>query len=236
MQPTPVFLLGEFHGQRSLAGYSLHAHKNVGHDWSNLAQHTQPYPPAHHKVLASAVAWMAPGCSSGFLTLLRGLLGQAWGRLAAWLSVLPGAILTHEEWEWEGRHPASPVLYGTTQRHIPHFLSEGPQWPQGAQLQPAFLLLFSYWVMSDSLWPQGLQYARPPCPSSSPKVCPSSCPLRGRCHPATSCSDALFSFCLQSFPASRTFLLSWLFASDNQNLEFKLQHQSFQWVFRVDYP
>ena len=26
-QPTPVFLPGEFHGQRSLAGYSLWGHK-----------------------------------------------------------------------------------------------------------------------------------------------------------------------------------------------------------------
>ena len=179
---------------------------------------------------------MAPKFSSGFLTSLRGLLGQAWGRLAAWLSVLPGAILTHEGWEWEGRHPASPVLDGITQRHIPHLLSEGPQWPQGAQLQPASLLLFSHRVMSDSLWPHGLQYARPPGPSTSPKVCPSSCPLHGRCHPAISSSDALFSFCPQSFPASRTFLMSQLFASDNQNLGFKLQHQSFQWLFRVDFP
>ena len=35
-QPTPVFLPGEFHGQRSLVGYSPWCH-TVGHDWSNLA-------------------------------------------------------------------------------------------------------------------------------------------------------------------------------------------------------
>ena len=28
----------------------------------------------------------------------------------------------------------------------------------------------------NSLWPHGLQYARPPCPSPSPNVCLSSCP------------------------------------------------------------
>ena len=33
------------------------------------------------------------------------------------------------------------------------------------------------------LWPHGLQYARPPCPSLSPRVCPSSCPLNGWCYP-----------------------------------------------------
>ena len=34
-QPTPVFLSGESHRQRSLAGYNPWGHR-VGHDWSNL--------------------------------------------------------------------------------------------------------------------------------------------------------------------------------------------------------
>ena len=50
------------------------------------------------------------------------------------------------------------------------------------------LLLFSCQIMSDSLRPHGLQHARPPCPSPSPRVCPSSCPLNQWCHPATSSS------------------------------------------------
>ena len=36
-QPTPVFLPGESHGQRSLAGYSPWGSQRVEHDWSNLA-------------------------------------------------------------------------------------------------------------------------------------------------------------------------------------------------------
>ena len=72
-------------------------------------------------------------------------------------------------------------------------------------------------VLSDSLWPHGLQLARPPCPSPSPGVCPSSCSLHHWCHPAISSSDALFSFCPQSFPASGIFPMSWLFAPDDQN-------------------
>ena len=40
-----------------------------------------------------------------------------------------------------------------------------------------YLSLFSRLVMSDSLRPHGLQHARPPCPSPSPRVCPSSCSL-----------------------------------------------------------
>ena len=73
------------------------------------------------------------------------------------------------------------------------------------------LLLFSCPVMSNSLWPNGLQHARPPCPSPSPEVCPSSCPLHWQSHPTISSSDALFSFCSQSFPASGTFPMSQLF-------------------------
>ena len=66
-------------------------------------------------------------------------------------------------------------------------------------------LLFSCPVVSDSLRPHGVQHTRPPCPSPSPKVCPSSCPLHWWCHPTILSSDPLFSFCLQSFPASNFF-------------------------------
>ena len=41
------------------------------------------------------------------------------------------------------------------------------------------LLLFSRQVVSDSLWPHGLQDTRLPCPSPSPGICPSSCPWNG---------------------------------------------------------
>ena len=54
----------------------------------------------------------------------------------------------------------------------------------------------------------------PVCPSPSPEVCPSSCSCT--CD-AISFSDALFSFCPQSFPASGTFLMSQLFTSGDQN-------------------
>ena len=35
---------------------------------------------------------------------------------------------------------------------------------------------FSWSVMSDSLRPHGLQYARLPCPSPTPGACSNSCP------------------------------------------------------------
>ena len=78
-------------------------------------------------------------------------------------------------------------------------------------------MLFSCPVVSNSLRAHGLQHTRPPCPSPPPKVCPSSCSLHRWCHPAISSSDALFSFCPKSFPASWIFPVSQLFSSDDQN-------------------
>ena len=80
------------------------------------------------------------------------------------------------------------------------------------------LLLFSGPVVSYSLWLHGLQCARPLCPSPSPGVCPSSCPLHWWCHQAISSPDGLFSFCPQSFPASGIFPMSQLFTSGGQSI------------------
>ena len=67
--------------------------------------------------------------------------------------------------------------------------------------------------MSNSLWPHGLQHARPPCPSRTPGVYPNSCPLSRWCHPTISSSVVPFSSHLQSFPASGSFQMSQLFTS-----------------------
>ena len=105
----------------------------------------------------------------------------------------------------------------------------------GKSLAFRALLLFSHSVMSDSLWPHGLQNARLPCPSRSPGVCWNSCSLSRWCHPAVSSSVASFSSCPQSFPASGSFPTSWFLHQVAQVLELQLQHQSFQWIFRVDF-
>ena len=72
--------------------------------------------------------------------------------------------------------------------------------------------------MSNSLWPHRLQPVRPPRPSVSPGVCPSTCPLNWWCYPTISSSATPFSFCLQSFLATGTFLMSQLFASGGQSI------------------
>ena len=63
----------------------------------------------------------------------------------------------------------------------------------------------------------GLQNSRPPCPSPTPGVYSNSCPLNRWCHPTISSSVVPFS-CLQSFPASGSFPMSQLFASDGQSI------------------
>ena len=64
----------------------------------------------------------------------------------------------------------------------------------------------------------GLQHARLPCPSPTPRACPNSCPLSQWCHPPISSSVILFSSCLQSFPASGSFPFSQFFASGGQSI------------------
>ena len=64
---------------------------------------------------------------------------------------------------------------------------------------------FNRSIVSDSLRPHGLQYARLPCASPPPRACSNSCPLSQWCHLSISSSDVPFSSYLQSFPASGSF-------------------------------
>ena len=73
-------------------------------------------------------------------------------------------------------------------------------------------------VMSDYLWPHGLQHTMPPCPSPSPGACSNSCALSLWCHPTISSSVIPFSSCPQSFPASGSFPMSQFFASGGQSI------------------
>ena len=77
---------------------------------------------------------------------------------------------------------------------------------------------FSYSVVSDSLWPHGLQQARLPCPSPTSRVYSQSCPLSQWSHPIISSSVVPFSSHPQSFPASGSFPVSQFFSSGGQNL------------------
>ena len=80
------------------------------------------------------------------------------------------------------------------------------------------LLLFSRSVVSNTLQPRGLQHAKLPCPSPSPRACSNSCPLSRWCHPTISSSVVPFSSCPQSFPASRSCQISQFFESGGQSI------------------
>ena len=77
---------------------------------------------------------------------------------------------------------------------------------------------FSCSLVSDSLQPHGLQRARPPCLSPTPKACSNSCPSCCWCHPTISSSVIPFFSCLQSFPASGSFPVSQFFTSGGQSI------------------
>ena len=77
---------------------------------------------------------------------------------------------------------------------------------------------FSHSVMSNSLWPHGLQHARPPCPSPTPGVYSNSCSSSWWCHPTISSSVVTFFSCLQSFPASGSLPVSQFFAKGGQGI------------------
>ena len=77
---------------------------------------------------------------------------------------------------------------------------------------------FSRSVVSDSLRPHGLQHARPPCPSPTPRAYSNSCPLSWWCHRTISSSVIPFSSCVQSFPALGSFPMSRFFASSGHSI------------------
>ena len=80
------------------------------------------------------------------------------------------------------------------------------------------MVQFSCLVMSDSLRPHGLQHARFPCPSPTPRACPNSCLSSWWYHLTILSSVVPFSSHLQSFPVSGSFPMSQLFASVGQSI------------------
>ena len=66
-------------------------------------------------------------------------------------------------------------------------------------------------VVSNSLWPHGLQHARLTYPSLTPGVYSNSCPLSWWYHPTISSSVVVFPSHLQSSPASGSFPMTQLF-------------------------
>ena len=80
------------------------------------------------------------------------------------------------------------------------------------------LLLFSHYIVSNSLGSHGLQHARLSYPSVSSGVCSSLCPLSQWCRPIISSSVTHFFSCSQSFPTSGSFPMSQPSTSGGQSI------------------
>ena len=105
------------------------------------------------------------------------------------------------------------VWYSHLLENFPKFvISDQHSDPHSQMLQ---FSQFSYSVVSNSLWPHGLQHTRLPCPSPSPRVCSDSCLLSHWCHLTISSSVIPFSSCPQS---SGSFPVSQLFTSGGQSI------------------
>ena len=101
---------------------------------------------------------------------------------------------------------------------------------------------FSCSVVSDCLWPHGLQHARLPSSSPTTGACSNSCPSSWWCHSTISSSVIPFYSSLQSLPASGSFPMSQFFASGGQNIGasasasvLPLKNQSWFPLGRIDW-
>ena len=94
---------------------------------------------------------------------------------------------------------------------------------------------FSRSVASSSLWLHGLQDSRPPCASPTPGASSTHVHAVGDAiqpsHPLSSPSPPACNL------SQHQGLLQWVSSSNQvaKVLEFQLQHQSFQWIFRTDF-
>ena len=77
---------------------------------------------------------------------------------------------------------------------------------------------FSHSVVSDSLWPHGLQHARLPWPSPTPRACSDSCPLSRWCHPTISSSVIPSPPACNLSQHQGLFTMSQFFASGGQSI------------------
>ena len=92
---------------------------------------------------------------------------------------------------------------------------------------------FIHSALSDSLWPHGLQHARLPCPSPTPRACLNSCPSSQWCHqpshPLLSPSPFVFSV------SQHQNIFQWVSSLHQVAKVLELQHQFYQWTIRTNF-
>ena len=95
------------------------------------------------------------------------------------------------------------------------------------------MLLFSRSVLSEFLWPYGLQHRRLACPLPSPGVCSNSCPLNWWCYPTILFSVTLFSSAF-NFSQNQG-IFQWVGSSRQVAKVLEFHHQLYPWTFRGDF-
>ena len=94
-------------------------------------------------------------------------------------------------------------------------------------------LFFSCSILSDFLRFHGLQHAKLPCLSPSPRTCSNSCPLSQWCHSTTSSSVVHFFSCFHSpsirfFPNELALCIRW-------PKYWSFNTASYQWILRANF-
>ena len=134
------------------------------------------------------------------------------------MPTLSWGLESHLQQEWVDMASWSPLLYSVHQTygqrlhltcfHIPCTCWRSQYITVVVVQSPSCVSLFA------TLWTVARQAS---LSLPSPRVCPGSCSLN-RWLDGISSSVTLFSFCLQSFPASGSFPMSWLFTSGDQGI------------------
>ena len=94
---------------------------------------------------------------------------------------------------------------------------------------------FSCSVVSDSLWPHGLQHTRPPCFSLSPGACSNSCPSSQWCHPTISNLHHPLLLLPSRFPELGSFPMSRLFTSGGQSIGASASISVLPFLFSIEF-
>ena len=148
-----------------------------------------------------------------------------------------------EKWKWScsvmsySSDPMDCSLPGSSIHRI--FQARVLEWGAIAFSEDKIMLWlrpqFSCLVLSNSLRSHGLQHARIPCPSPTPELAQTHVHWVGEAiqpsRPLSSPSPPAFNL------SQHQGLFRWVNSSHQvaKVLEFQLQHQSFQWIFRTDF-
>ena len=157
------------------------------------------------------LGWMSPKVESRLqeeisVTLDRQMIPLCTLKMAEWKDLCSSSLARTPKSQLAAEQPSTGDCL-IPPKKIPHV--------RGQRRSPNKMVQF---ITLDCSLPHGLQHPRLPCPSPTPGVCSSSCPLSWWCHPTISSSVIPFSSCLKSFPELGSFLMSPFFKLGGQSI------------------